>query len=387
MTDGPPNITDATNDATAEEASDGQDVAVDAGVAAVQVSAGGDHTCARLSSGEVRCWGANTYGGVGDGTSSDRWFPVGVALPGVAVEISAGVDATCAVLASGSIMCWGLNSSGGLGDGTTTSRYSPTVVASLGGLGAAVSISGSSAGHTCAILSSEALRCWGGNANGQLGDGTTISRTLPGPVSSAGASIDIATGGSHTCDVVSSGGARCWGDNSQGELGDGTNTRRLVPQGVVGLSSAAISVTTGVRHTCALLKSGAIQCWGRNATGQLGDGTAIQRNAPVDVIALGGPATAVSAGYDHTCALVAGSVRCWGGNTAGQLGDGTKTQRNSPVIVPLDASAIGVSAGWSYSCAILTTGGVRCWGLNTWGQLGDGTTTASTTPVAALNIP
>jgi alpha-tubulin suppressor-like RCC1 family protein len=246
--------------------------------------------------------------------------------------------------------------------------------------------------HTCALLSTGAVKCWGSNSYGQLGDGSTTQRTTPVDVSGLSSGVTaISAGYLHSCALLNTGAVKCWGYNAYGQLGDGSTTRRTTPVDVSGLSSGVTAITTSYHHTCALLNTGAVKCWGYNGSGQLGDGTSgTDRLTPVDVSGLSSGVTAISAGYYSTCALLStGAVKCWGTNTYGQLGDGTSgTNRLTPVDVSgLSSGVTAISGGYYYTCALLNTGAVKCWGYNGFGQLGDGSTTQSLTPVGVLGIP
>jgi alpha-tubulin suppressor-like RCC1 family protein len=345
----------------------------------LQVSAAGvgdwSHACVLMSNGGIKCWGHNTSGQLGDGTTTDRSTPIDVvSLGGPAVQVSAGSMHTCALLATGAVRCWGYNADGALGDGTTTDRYTPTEVVSLGGK--AIAISSSNGGlHSCAVLDTGAVRCWGANGWGQLGNGATVTTPTATPVAVLGlpeAATSISTGGYSSCARLASGAVRCWGFGGWGALGDGTGTNQntAVP---VSLSGTATSVSVGsLSSACALLATGRVSCWGFNSYFELGDGTQQQRNAPVDAATLGASnATFIAAG---SCAvLTTGGVRCWGDTWQG------------PTDVPLGGSATQVAIGDAFACALLSTGGVRCWGTTTY--LGDGTSSTSVTPIPVAGLP
>ncbi len=184
-------------------------------------------------------------------------------------------------------------------------------------------------------------------------------------VGSAGVEVrgDLTAGRGHTCAVTASRGVKCWGDNFSGQLGDGTNTSRSAPVDVVGLSSGVTAVAAGPDHTCALLADGSVKCWGANFNGMLGDGTTISRNVPTDVVGLTSGIAAISAASSATCALTsAGAVKCWGSNSDGALADGTYVDKLTPTASALSGGVTALSAGSRQSCAQVTSGSVICWG-------------------------
>lgn len=375
------------DDGGSEGAVDGFDSPDSPPLTVFQVSAGAQHTCAALSSGALLCWGRNLYGQLGDGTPSDRHVPASVPIGGVARTVSASAlgDLTCAILQSGTLQCWGLNY-GDIGDGTYTIQRSPANVVGLDAGGASVS---PGFAHTCATLTTGAAFCWGHNYNGELGDGTLTMTNRPTPVSALdkGASL-ISAGGSHSCALLQSGIVTCWGSNDLGELGDGTTMQRSTPVPVLGVLGV-IAVGAGSRFSCGLTKTGSVQCWGKNDQGQLGDGTTVGRTTAAVVQGLGGVASRLSVGRAHSCVvLTTGTVRCWGDNGSGQLGDGTTQQRSVPTdVVLMSSTAVSVSAGGDHTCVVTSNGHVQCWGGNDYGQLGNGTTTSSLLPVTVMNLP
>jgi alpha-tubulin suppressor-like RCC1 family protein len=314
-----------------------------------------------------------------------------------AAAVSAGYRHTCAVTTAGEVKCWGWNTVGQLGDGTTTQRTTPVNVS---GLTSGVAAIAAAPYYTCALSTAGGVQCWGYNFYGQLGNGTSGGfRSTPVEVCASGqwdeaasACLDtgqpsgltgitaLAAGGHHTCALTTAGGVQCWGKNTSGQLGDGTTTNRTTPVNVSGLTSGVATVSAGYSHSCAVTTAGAVRCWGSIL------GTV--RTTPVEVSGLTSGVAAVAAGYNHSCAVTsAGGVKCWGANADGQLGDGTTRTSITPVAVSgLTSGVAGIAAGKSHTCALTTAGDVQCWGNNSGSQLGDGTTTNRTTPVDVLGL-
>jgi alpha-tubulin suppressor-like RCC1 family protein len=462
------------------------------------ISAGGNHSCA-IADGRAFCWGYNAYGQLGDQTATNRTTPVMVlgatVLQGATyTRISAGSYSTCAV-ASGAAYCWGDNSYGQLGIGSTTASSAPAAVNTNTMSGAVTEIS-SGAYVTCAIAAANAY-CWGQGANSQLGNGSTANATRPVLVTgtttgrtltkiSAGAAFSCATG--YTA-------ASCWGWGSSGQIGDGNTLTRSVPvdvdleaqtcptgsvlegsgcslkedtnyylrlgysvgtwtapnsawvkgttltrpaikPGLDSRTSTSISlnwdsaveprdsypeyvlqrslsasganpvtvgvyrvtsaddrvgvapsqtwsaVSAGYTHTCGIVDA-KLYCWGDNNYGQLGQGDTTARNAPTLVSALDGMSvTEVSAGYYATCAIADGTVYCWGYNNYGQLGDGSNTNRSSPTpVVGSGYTAVKISTDYYHTCGVISDGSAWCWGYDNYYQLGDNNRTNSNVPV------
>ena len=352
------------------------------------ISAGGSHTCAITGSHDVACWGTNTYGQLGNGQSSVASTPLAVTglASGIAATV-AGNTHSCALTSTGGVECWGGNSFGQLGNGTTTASSTAVEVTGLTSGVTALAVGGS---HTCALTAAGGVKCWGFNSNGQLGN-STAGTDVPTPVDVEGLSSGvtaIAAGGSHTCALTTSGGIKCWGNNFAGAVGDATTNDRYVPVDVNGLTSGVSAITAGGSHTCALTTGGGVKCWGYNATGELGNGTTTASTTPVDVNGLTSGATALDAGGSDSCALTTGGgVKCWGSNNNGQLGNGTTVDANAPVDVSgLASGAATVNVGGYHACAVTTAGALKCWGQNSYGQLGNGATTNATTPVDVTGL-
>jgi alpha-tubulin suppressor-like RCC1 family protein len=240
------------------------------------VSSGDDNTCTVTGAGGVKCWGnVNSVGAIFTPTDIDG-VTTGV------VAVAPAPTHTCAITSAGGVKCWGANFFGQLGDGLPGGRSNPEDVSGLTS-GVVSIVVGSN--HTCALTISGGMKCWGNNQYGQLGDGTMTDRSTPVDVSGLTSGVvSIAAGFHHTCALTVSRGLTCWGDNASGQLGDGTTTSRSIPVDVAGLASGVASVTAGRIHTCALTDAGAALCWGSNVHGQLGDGTTTSRLTPAVVV-------------------------------------------------------------------------------------------------------
>ncbi|HEY3360152.1 MAG TPA: hypothetical protein VGQ83_43270, partial [Polyangia bacterium] len=404
--------------------------AAPAGFGAVaQPAVGAGYLCAVWPHGSAGCAGANDRGQLGIGSTSLAATPVAMQSLAVAAArgLASGASHTCALLADGGVRCFGDNSVGQLGDTTIAPRDLP-VDAAVGG---AVRVAAGGA-TTCAVLAGGTAKCWGAGADGQLGNGVTGFAATPvtvgGDVTPLAAIVDLATG-PHTCAALADGAVWCWGRNTAGEIGDGTATNpHLALTAVGGLPARAVAVGVGTAHTCALLVTGKVACWGANASGQLGNAGAgggspgpvmVERSVGVELTG----AVAIHAAGDTTCAVLAdGTARCWGDGANGQLGDGSAGPAVTPVVVgggttplhdvvaiatgartcalradgaihcygaaaPAVTGAVGVSVGAAHACVLLTGGTAACWGQNDVHQLGDATTTNRATLAAVESLP
>jgi alpha-tubulin suppressor-like RCC1 family protein len=248
------------------------------------LGSGMGNTCAVTAASEVWCWGDNGRGQLGDGTTTSSAVPVQVSGITDALDVSSSLGGhTCAVRLGGSVDCWGRNDEGQLGDGTTTDATTPVAVS---GLSTAETVSTGNL-STCALRSDDTVACWGRNDEGQLGDGTTTDSGAPVDVSGITDAAQVAVGGSFACALVGvtpsvGGSVVCWGQNADGQLGDGTTTDSSTPVSVSGVSTA-VAIAVGYKSACALLADGSVTCWGDDSNGQLGDGTTTSSNVPVVV--------------------------------------------------------------------------------------------------------
>jgi len=294
-----------------------------------RVAAGDEFGCALMANGTARCWGLGESGQRGDGTYTNLSnVPAEVIGLTGAIALASGYDHACALLADGTMRCWGSNVFGQLGDPSTGTSGSavPVVVSGVSGV---VSFT-TGAYHTCAVLADATLRCWGKNDNGQLGDGTRTSSVTPVVVSGLNGVASVRGGGDHTCALLQDGTVQCWGENEYGQLGNGTTSPSMTPSPVTGLTDG-VAIASGWRHDCAVLASGSVQCWGQNDFGELGIGTAASSSTPATVLGIATAAGITAGWWHHTCALLAGgAVECWGANEWGQLGNGTTANSSTP---------------------------------------------------------
>lgn len=361
----------------------------------VQADVSEQHTCAVVSDGSLRCWGSNYWGQLGLDGQGIRPAPTPVPKQQFVLSVATGWGHTCALHRDGQVDCWGTDANGDVGCPNPLMLTSPQKCTPLDPSLGAVEIAAGGE-HSCARLGSGKIKCWGLNAFGEIGNGTLPT---PGTVdSNAYTPVDvsditdarhIASGVWYVCAVLSSGALECWGDNGAGNLGTGDRTGHAFPTPVVGidggLSGYAVAVAGTGEHTCVLLGDGSIRCFGSNTDGQLGDNTTIDSLSPIPAQS---PmtATALAVGGQLSCTLTsAGIIQCWGRNNYGQLGDGSNVASQAPVTVllPFAANFSTLVSKYYHSCALSTDGRLWCWGDNRYGQLGNGTVGGGNIPVEA----
>ncbi|MBE7439607.1 MAG: hypothetical protein HS115_14215 [Spirochaetales bacterium] len=384
-----------------------------------ELSIGRDgHNLRLFPDGVLVSWGPNSNGrlgrnnttAVGDGIGPSILAAGPVNLGVSPRHVSAGHQFSCAVY-NQALRCWGFNDDGQLGDNSTVSTAMGGVTTNIENIsdvpvGETVDSVAAADLFTCALLVSGKVRCWGDGMNRVLGYGDTDTvgdGVGPSIISKGDVTVDssrsvvqIATGSQHACALLSDGNVRCWGYGTNGRLGYnntvtvGDSGTSIVAAGDVPLGGRAVQISLGAAHTCALLDTGAVRCWGQGSLGQLGygnvndvgaGGTSIISAGDVPV---GGSVSQISAGVNHTCALLSTrKVRCWGNGTNGKLGyNSTQSVGSGAGIYPniVDAGDVPVGAdvalvtASSHTCAVLTTRATRCWGDGAEGKLGYGNT-------------
>jgi len=393
--------------ATAEQASQ------PASAAAGGLDVGRYHACARLAQASLRCWGYGGDGALGYAATKSIGLdetpaaagPVNLGAGRTARALSAGWLHTCAVLDDASVRCWGYGGDGRLGYGSQNSIGDDEAPAAAGpvnlGAGRTARAIATGRAHSCAVLDDGSVRCFGFGFDGRLGYGHENNigdDELPGSVAAVRlgtgrTATAITAGDSHTCALLDDANVRCWGFAGHGQLGYGNNATFSTDQppdiaGPVrlGTGRTAVAISAGDFHTCAVLDDGTVRCWGFGGDGRLGYGATSnigddETPASVGAVDLGAGRTAVaiSAGAQHTCAVLDdGTVRCWGSGRDGRLGyantlsvgDDEAPGSAGPVDLGPGRTAVAVSAGHGNTCARLDDGAVRCWGEGGYGVVG-----------------
>lgn len=357
----------------------------------LSVASGLRFACGIRAGDRLYCWGSASRGAVGQGYVSDRTEPAFVGDATTWARVAVQLDGGCAIREAGALWCWGRNAFEQLGDGTNVTRVEPVLI----GMGKTWSRVSLGRTHTCGIAEEGGLNglfCWGRDANGELGNGAGVTnQTTPMPITApAGAAspwAELDAGFNHTCAAREDGTLWCWGVNTRGQLGDGTKTARAAATQVLPLDTANWKVVAASgEFTCALRGAGALWCWGRNDSAQLGLGYASPAGDPAVVTPTQvGSATyaALDASANHACAVKTdGTLWCWGRNASGELGLGNSV---GPVLSPVQ---VGTDTDWvmpflgngTFTCALKTSGDLFCWGTGSFGQLALGNQTSFNTP-------
>jgi alpha-tubulin suppressor-like RCC1 family protein len=363
------------------------------------VSAGRDFTCGITAAGAAYCWGQNKGGSLGNGATGNRSKPDRVAQ-GASVRfdsVSAGSDHACGLTDTGTILCWGTNTFGQLGNGSTTD--SPTPVSITMPFGTTFEQVKAGASFTCGLTTQGVAFCWGLNDTGQLANGFNYTFQNPNPLPVAvpgGPFRQLSATQGHVCAVDTTGRVVCWGSNATGQLGRGGNpdVGTPNPSSIVGSDQYA-TIAGGVGFSCGVLLSGSASCWGSNDSGELGAATVTNaQTTPVSVNTSTSFAR-ISAGNGFACAVdLSGAGSCWGSNASGKLGIGS----NSPTVTPPGPRALSgglvfadISAGWEHACGVTPQGIAYCWGrakavgVTGASALGNGTEADSNVPVAVAD--
>jgi alpha-tubulin suppressor-like RCC1 family protein len=346
-----------------------------------KLSAGDNYTCGITTSGKVACWGNGGSNRLGYNNATNSAVPVdvaGIAKDASMIALGTGSVTTCATTSTGAMMCWG-------GTGEITGMSGPYARLSPNYASGVTDIAMKSQ-HACYITSG-AVKCQGWNGDSMAVGLSASNYWVSSPNTPSGLTTgykEAAVGTDHSCALSTAGAVKCWGLRTNGRLGNGSiaTTAVSAPVNVTGLTSGVKAIAAGADFTCAITSASGVKCWGNNNNGQIGDGKTTQAPAAVDVNGLTSNVKEIAAGTNHACALTnSGAVKCWGNNGYGKLGNGLTLTSSAPVdVVGLDSGVASITAGANHTCALMTSGDYKCWGLNTSGQLGDGTLVNRPTP-------
>jgi alpha-tubulin suppressor-like RCC1 family protein len=346
------------------------------------VSTGTTATCGIDTYHRIWCWGSNDVGELGIGSAEPQSGAVQVLLPTGAPEMSAvsvGTRYACS-LGGGQVYCWGANDYGQLADGTDVARSTPVRVPTIDDAVEIITM----ASTACARRSRDnSVWCWGGNALGELGNGSILPSTDPVPVHDLSHVTQLTAGDSFACALHDGGQVACWGDNRASQLGPVVARWPPYSETVVDLRLSGVQrIVAGAYSVCAVFASGSTQCWGDNQFNQLAAGAPYPLIDPVDVPQASN-VDDLALGFGHMCVIRAGQVECWGRNDEHELGDAsnTLTATRHPVVGFGPSDAVAIDSSYTHTCAIHAAGGVSCWGGNETGALGSGTRAASLRPV------
>ena len=351
------------------------------------LSAGNNHTCLLNANGEAYCWGDNSVGQLGNGSTESSMTPVSVSGDLSFTSISAGWDHTCAITEDNDAYCWGRGRYGRLGNGSSENSRVPAEVS--GGLSFESVDSGMA--HTCGLTTDGAAFCWGRGEDGILGNNSVKSSLVPVPVSGGLAFGSINAGSATTCGITTNGDAYCWGASDFGNLlgqGEGDLASKSTPGPVAGeFRFKPSSISVGLDHVCAISRSDKAVCWGRGRYGKLGigsgDGLGVLENLKTPREVKGNLSFAsMATGIFQTCGITTDrKAYCWGRNGSGQLGDGTTTMRVEPVAVSTNQRFKELSIGNDHVCGVARNDEIFCWGDGNAGKLGSRSSENELTPI------
>jgi alpha-tubulin suppressor-like RCC1 family protein len=346
------------------------------------VTTGWQHSCALLADGSAWCWGDNSNRGqLGNQSWTDANLPVEVSGGLTFRDLAGGAYHTCGVAATGQAYCWGRNDYGQLGNQTTADADRPVPVSGE----IVFQLINGGEFSSCGLSTAGRAYCWGRNNHGQLGGGrdTAFASTTPLEVAGSLRFEALAVGHQHACGVTPEGTMYCWGRNALGQLGNGTQVDSSTPVRVSGDLEFSTQIGASQHNTCALTTAGRAYCWGDNWHNQVGNNAGRAPFSTPQPVADVPDFHRLGVGGDHACALTpAGEAWCWGDNMRGPLGYFSRTAYNPARPVPGGLTFAAISGGgWDHYCAATTGGELYCWGWNNKGQLGDGTTHGRHHPV------
>ncbi len=338
-----------------------------AGKTIKQISVGEYHTCAVASDDKAYCWGSNNNGQLGNGSTTSSRVPVAVNMSGVLAgktikQISVEFSTNCVVASDNKTYCWGGNSNGQLGNDSLTNSNIPVAVNTSGVLaGKTIKQVNTGGFHTCALAISSKMYCWGLNVNGRLGSSlTSVLSKVPVAVNMSGLLAgkiikQMSVGYSSNCVVASDNKVYCWGGNNNGQLGNGSTANSRVPVAVnmsgVLAGKTIKQISAGGDHSCVIASDDKLYCWGFNSNGELGNNSSVSSSVPVavntDGVLAGKVIKQMSAGFSNTCAVDSGyGIYCWGYNSNGQLGNNSTNNSRVPtyVYVPKENTTIAANA-------------------------------------------
>ncbi len=364
-----------------------------AGKYAVDLTIGGDHSCALLNDSTIRCWGLNEFGQLGYGDTSQRNVPdpspIYLGMGRTAKKIFSGPNSTCALLDNDSVKCWGRNTDYILGNGTDANVYAPPTLPL--DLGAArtnnvppivVRDLKMTWAHTCALLSDQTVTCWGWSNDGRAGTNGIITAPQNTSINFGGTAVEsFVIYGEGGCAILIDTTTRCWGTNYYGNLGLGTEgAGSPTPAAAINFGAGlyAKSLYGSDRHVCAILNDGSVKCWGSNFQGQTGYVRPLKIKAPPPTpidLGVGRTALSVQGNGTGTCALLDNfSVKCWGGDQYGRNGRGKDSATYGPMnaAAPITGILSDLKLSYWHACGLFTDNSLKCWGEGEYGRIGDG---------------